>query len=131
MSESDPKITITRSRSTNALGLEVTLDGADDVTVRPQSQTARQLKLKGSALADFTKTVEAAGPLHELPANHCMRSASFGSSLFVSRGNDRSPDLSCPEQSDPRTAALKQRAEDVLQAAQKAGGVHTMRRVIE
>ncbi len=113
------------------MGFEVTLDGAEDATVRPQSQAARQVKLKGSALADFAKAVDAAGRLHELPANHCMKSASFGSSLFVSRGNDRSPDLSCPEQSDPRTAALKQKAEDVLQAAQKAGGVHPMRRVIE
>lgn len=131
MSEGNPKITITRSGSTNTAGFEVTLEGAEDVTVRPQAQAARQVKLKNSALTDLAKAVEAAAPLHELPANHCMKSASFGSSLFVSRGDDRSPDLSCPEQSDGRTAALKQKAEDVLQAAQKASGVHTMRRFIE
>jgi hypothetical protein len=131
MAASNPKITISSTGSTNTVGLEVTLDGGEDVTIRPQSQAARQVKLSSSAVDEFTKTVDAAGPLHSLPANHCMKSASFGSNLFVSRGNDRSPDLSCPEQSDPRAAALKKKAEGILHAAQKAGGLPTTRRVIE
>ncbi|MFL6447732.1 MAG: hypothetical protein ACJ746_08590 [Bryobacteraceae bacterium] len=131
MSASNPKITITSTGSTNTVGMEVTLDGGEDASIRPQSKAARQVKLKSSAVAEFTKAVDAAGPLHALPANHCMKSASFGSNLFVSRGDDRSPDLSCPVQSDPRTAAIKKQAESLLQAAQKAGGVHTSRRIVE
>ncbi len=88
-----------------------------------------QIVMKNAALAEFTKTLDAAGALHALPANHCMKSASFGSSLFVSRGEDRSPDLSCPGQSDPRTAAIKKQAEEILHAAEKAGSVQRMRRV--
>ena len=131
MSASNPKITITTTGSTNTLGFEVTLDGTEDATIRPQSEAARQIKLGASALGEFTRAVDAAGPLHALPANHCMKSASFGSSLFISRGNDRSPDLSCPEQSDERTAAIKKQAENILQAAQKAAGLHTARRLIK
>jgi len=131
MGASNPKITITTTGSTNTVGMEVTLDGADNASIRPQSEAARQVKLTSSAVAAFTKALDVAGPLHALPANHCMKSASFGSSLFVSRGTDRSPDLSCPEQSDSRTAAIKKQAEDILQAAAKAGGVHTSRRIIE
>jgi hypothetical protein len=87
------------------------------------------LKLKSSTIAAFTKAVEAAGPLHSLPAGHCVKSASFGISLFVSRGNDRSPDLSCVDQSDPQAVALKKQAEEILQAAQKASGLQTMRHI--
>jgi len=128
MSGTDSKITITSTGSTNTEGLEVTLDGSEKATIHPQSEGTREVELKGSALADFTKALDAAGALHAFPANHCMKSASFGSRLFVSRGDDRSPDLSCPEQSDPRTAAIKKQAEDILHAAEKAGGVRRMRR---
>lgn len=58
-----------------------------------------------------------------------MKSVSFGTSLFVSRGDDRSPDLSCVDESDPQASALKKQAEEILQAAQKAAGVQTMRHV--
>jgi hypothetical protein len=129
MAGNNSKITITSTGSTNTEGFEVTLDGSDKATIHSQTETARQIVMKGSALAEFAKTLDAAGALHALPANHCMKSASFGSSLFVSRGEDRSPDLSCPGQSDPRTAAIKKGAEEILQTAQKAGGVHRMRRV--
>jgi hypothetical protein len=131
MSGENPNITITNTGSTNTAGFEVTLDGTERATIQPQSESARQVKLSSSAIVQFTKAVDAAGSLHSLPANHCMKSASFGSSLFVSRGSDRSPDLSCPEQSDGRTAAIKKHAEQILQAAQKAGGVRTARRIIE
>jgi hypothetical protein len=131
MGSSNPKITITTTGSTNTVGMELTLDGGEDASIRPQAEASRQVKLRNSAVAEFMKNLDAAGPLHALPANHCMKSASFGSSLFISRGDDRSPDLSCPEQSDPRTAAIKKQAESILQAAQKAAGVHTSRRVIE
>jgi hypothetical protein len=125
----NPKITITRSGSTNTLGVELTLDGSENATIRPQSEAARPLKLKSSAVAAFTKAIEAAGPLHALRANHCVKSVSFGSSLFVSRGEDRSPDLSCADPSDAQAAAIKKGAEDLLQAAQKTAGVQTMRHV--
>jgi hypothetical protein len=129
MGASNPKITITSTGSTNTAGFEVTLDGSNRATIHTQTEAARQVALKNSAIAEFTKTLEEAGALHALPANHCMKSASFGSSLYVSRGDDRSPDLSCPQQADPRTAAIKRQAEEILNAAQKAGAVQRARRV--
>jgi hypothetical protein len=129
MAGNDSKITITSTGSTNAQGLEVTLDGSDKAIIHPQAEGARQVVLKNARFAELSKMLDAAGALHALPANHCMKSASFGSRLFVSRGDDRSPDLSCPEQSDSRTAAIKREAEQILRAAQKAGGVQRARRV--
>jgi hypothetical protein len=125
----NPKITITRSGSTNTVGVELTLDGGEKATIRAQSQAARALKLKSSTIAAFTRAVEAAGPLHSLPANHCIKSVSFGTSLLVSRKDDRSPDLRCADQADPQAAAIRKQAEEILQAAQKASGVQTMRHV--
>jgi hypothetical protein len=125
----NPKITISKSGSTNTIGFEVTLDGSENATVRAQSQAAHEVRLKSATVAAFTKAIEAAGPLHSLPANHCVKSVSFGTSLFVSRGDDRSPDLSCVDESDPQAAALKKQAEEILQAAQKASGLQTMRHV--
>ena len=59
-----------------------------------------------------------AGPLASLPASHCMKSASFGSSLFVEVDGQRSPDLSCANQRDSPTAALAAEARQVTQAAE-------------
>ena len=60
--------------------------------------------------------LKAAGPLNELPVKHCMKSVSFGKSLFIEYNGVRSPDLSC-QQTDTRAAALKKDATDVLNAA--------------
>jgi hypothetical protein len=128
MSAERPKIRITKAGSTNTAALEVTLDEEGKALVHGGTE-ARQVPVKSSAIAEFSKTLDTAGPLHALPANHCMKSASFGSSLYVWRGDDRSPDLSCPVQSDPRTATLKKQAEEILNSVEKAGDVHRARRV--
>lgn len=130
VSATNPKITITRTGSTNTVGFEVIVEETGSASIQPQAQAVRHVKLSSSTAAEFTKNV-AAGPLSALPAGHCMKSASFGSSLFITRGDDRSPDLSCPNQPDSRAASLKKQAEDILRAAQKASGVHAMKQVIE
>jgi hypothetical protein len=60
--------------------------------------------------------LKAAGPLNKLPVPHCMKSVSFGTSLFIEYKGARSPDLSCP-QPDPRMAALKKDAMEIMNAA--------------
>jgi hypothetical protein len=45
----------------------------------------------------FFEAIKAAEPLSKLPIQlNCMKSASFGTSTFVSLDREKSPDLSCP-----------------------------------
>ncbi len=53
--------------------------------------------LKAPLSDKFFRDVKAAEPLSKLPIKlHCLKSASFGTSTFVSLDNEKSPDLSCP-----------------------------------
>jgi hypothetical protein len=86
-------------------------------TVELRNGTSHRMKISKELHEQFLRDLQAAGSLNALPANHCMKSASFGSSLYVEYHGVRSPDLSCPEQVDPRTKALKSDAGKILRAA--------------
>jgi hypothetical protein len=114
-----PQASIIDSGSTNRPGLRVTLDGAGDrVTVEPREGPKRTIKLSRKLCEQFVSDLQSAGPLNALPANHCFKSASFGSRLYVEFNGLRSPDIHCPVQADSRTAALKREATEILNAAQ-------------
>jgi hypothetical protein len=51
-----------------------------------------------------------------------MKSVSFGKSIFIEYKGVRTPDLSC-QQSDPRAAALKKDAAEILSAAPSSASV--------
>jgi hypothetical protein len=53
--------------------------------------------IKAPLINKFFRDVKAAEPLSKLPIKlHCVKSASFGTSTFVSLDREKSPDLSCP-----------------------------------
>lgn len=52
----------------------------------------------------FFVDLAAARPLAPLATGDCARSASFGRSIYVTFGNERTPDLSCP--GGPRAQVL-------------------------
>jgi hypothetical protein len=95
---------IVRSASTNSAGYtivvhpdysaELIIDG----TTKHGAVPAAQAKWLFEKLA-------AAGPLEALAARHCMKSASFGTSLTVSYRGQGSPDLSCGGGDDARELA--------------------------
>ncbi len=84
--------------------------------VERKDGSKQQVKLTKELCDRILQDVEAAGPLNELPARHCMKSVSFGKSIFIEYKGVRTPDLSC-QQSDPRAAALKKDATEILSAA--------------
>jgi hypothetical protein len=49
----------------------------------------------------FYSDLKAAKPLASLPAVHCAKSVSFGSSMSVAFGQDQTPDLSCGDGGNP------------------------------
>jgi len=76
----------------------------------------KRVKLTKEVCDRVVQDLEAAGPLNELPVGHCAKSASFGKSIFIEYKGVRTPDLSC-QQPDPRAAALKKDAQELLSAA--------------
>ena len=59
--------------------------------------TTGQGTLQAPLTKSFFEAIKAAGPLSNLPIKlDCIKSASFGTSTFVSLDREKSPDLSCP-----------------------------------
>jgi hypothetical protein len=114
--------TIEDTGSTNRAGIHVTFDREGHATVQQRGGEPRHVKLRERECKQFMSDLEALGPLSALPEHHCMKSVSFGSSLFVQFNGDRSPDLNCPGQ-DSRTEALRKHANEILQEAREAAGI--------
>jgi hypothetical protein len=114
------KATIIDTGSTNRPGLQVTLDASGSAKVELRGAKGRAIRLDSNQCKRFMQTLQSATPLHALPAAHCMKSVSFGSRLFIEYNGERSPDLSCPVQGDPRVDTLKRQAAEILAAAKTA-----------
>jgi hypothetical protein len=97
--------------------LRVTIEPVGNLaTVERRDGVKSRAKISKQLRDRFLRDLQKAGPLNELPVNHCMKSASFGSSLYIELGGVRSRDLSCPAQADARAAALKKDAAAILGA---------------
>lgn len=117
------QISIIDSGSTNRPGLTVTVDQSGNATVAPRNAKAQTTTLNSELCGQLMRHVKAAGTLSELPKQHCAKSVSFGSSLYVEFNGDRSPDISCSPQSDPRADALQKDANNILDAVRKQLGI--------
>ncbi len=127
LSANGPLATIEDTGSTNRAGMRVTFDHEGNATVEQRNGETRHVKLRENLCNEFMRDLKAASPLSALPARHCMKSVSFGSRLFIEFNGDRSPDLSCPGQQDSRAQALQKDAQQMLQAAQEASGLRSVR----
>lgn len=126
---SEPQATVIDSGSTNRAGLRVTVDRQGHATVVEKNGEAHHVNLPAPACTAFLHEVASAVPLNNIPAHHCFKSVSFGSSLFIEYQGERSPDLSCPSPPNSETATLVKEAREILQAAQSAAGIRQQRRV--
>ena len=121
LSAAGPKATIIDTGSTNRPGLRLTIDTEGNAVLEPRNAEVLRTKLPEELCKQLMRDIEAAAPLNALPTVHCMKSVSFGSSLFIERDGDRSPDLNCPSQRDDRAAALQKDAKEILKAARGVG----------
>ena len=111
------------SGSTNITGMRMTIEQSSGRAIVERKDGSKQnVKLAKEICDRILQDVEAAGPLNELPVRHCMKSVSFGKSIFIEYKGVRTPDLSC-QQADPRAAALKKDAVEILSAAPIANAV--------
>jgi hypothetical protein len=117
------QVTVIDSGSTNVPGMRMTVERSGHRAILERKDGSKQrIKLTKEICDRVLQDVEAAGPLNELPVRHCMKSVSFGKSIFLEYKGVRTPDLSC-RQDDPRAAALKKDAEEILSAAPSANAV--------
>jgi hypothetical protein len=101
--------TIVNSGSTNRPGFRIVVNrsGEAEMTSMPRRFIARREKapqeqaqpiqrvVSHALIERFYSHLDGAKPLASLPAVHCMKSASFGSSMTVAFGGEQTPDLTC------------------------------------
>jgi len=97
-------VTIIDSGSTNRPGFRIVVDRSGNAELTstprrsrlPQEQSKPIRKMLPLAVVErFHADLDAAEPLASLPAVHCAKSASFGSTLIVAFGGEQTPDLRC------------------------------------
>jgi hypothetical protein len=90
---------IVDSGSTNRPGFRITIDRAGNADVVSMAKTGpakpQRRTLSPAMQKRFEADLAAARPLPSLPAVHCMKSVSFGSTLTLIFGGEQTPDLSC------------------------------------
>ena len=86
---------ILNTGSTNTLGYRIVLQRSGDAEYINGTKRATAM-VPAPLAAQFFRDVQAAMPLLSHTATACMKSASFGSSLFVWWKGSRSGDLTCP-----------------------------------
>jgi hypothetical protein len=117
------QVTVIDSGSTNIPGMRMTIEpSSHQANVERKDGSKQRVKLSKEICDRVVQDLEAAGPLNELPVAHCMKSVSFGKSIFIEYKGVRTPDLSC-QQADARAAALKKDAEEILSAAPSSNAV--------
>ena len=104
---------ILNTGSTNTSGYRIVVQ--ENGNAEYAAGTARaKARVPAATVSKFFSDLRAAGPLQNLRSAPCMKSISFGSSLFLWWDHSRSPDLSCP--SDARENALEADAQEVASA---------------
>jgi hypothetical protein len=104
---------ILNTGSTNASAYRIVVQANGNAEYIAYATRAKE-HVPASIVSKFFSDLHAAGPLQNLPRVPCMKSISFGTSLFVWWDHSRSPDLSCP--SDERGRALAADAQAVASA---------------
>jgi len=112
-SYADPQdsIVIENSGSTNTLGYRIIVSADGQASFESGNSHGRE-RLPADLLSRLKYDVMMAQPLsHVRSAATCMKPASFGTSIFVSLGAERTADLTCP--ASPKGEALKSDAEEI------------------
>jgi len=132
-SEVGDSATIINSGSTNRGGFRIVVDrsGLAELTSAPPRFGAQQphpgpirRMLPRVLVESFYSHIKAAEPLDSLPAVHCAKSASFGSTLTVTVGKEETPDLSCGDRGNAVIGDLIRDTTQIValvQAGQQSG----------
>ena len=109
--------TIEDTGSTNVAGAILVVNAGGSTKVQPHGAEAHTISLDPHLCDKFFEDLKSAAPLSQLPHAHCMKSISFGSSLYVEFNGERSPDLNCPAPRDSKLGVLQKDVREIMQAA--------------
>jgi hypothetical protein len=115
---------IVDSGSTNTAGFRILVDRAGRAEYKavprkngPQTDanSGNKRRQLSRELADrFYADLEAAKPFSSLPDQHCMKSASFGTTRSIEFAGEKTPDLSCGDGGDPKLQAIIRDANEIV-----------------
>jgi hypothetical protein len=128
--EPPQQATIENTGSTNTLGVKIVVNPGGSAQTLVQGQEARTTTINSDLSDRLFRDLKAFSPLSALPANHCFKSASFGTSLYVEYNGERSPDLNCPTPAGSKLAQLQKDVNEIVQAVHwKPQPAHRLERV--
>ena len=113
----EEQATIEQAGSTNTGPVKMTVSPAGKARVYSHNSAGRTANVDAVLSQRLFDDLKAAGPLSALPPVHCMKSASFGTSLFLTYNGETSPDLSCPAAANSQLGPLQRDVRDLMQAA--------------
>jgi hypothetical protein len=108
--------TIEDTGSTNRLGVKIVVNPGGATQMHVPGEETRTMTINAAACNRLFHDLKAFSPLSELPTPHCMKSVSFGTSLYVEYNGERSPDLNCPAPPDSKLAQLQKDVNEIVQA---------------
>jgi hypothetical protein len=108
---------IENTGSTNSAGVKLIVGPSGAAEVQPRNAEARKTNVDARLSERLFQDLKSIGPLSALPRAHCMKSVSFGTSLYIEYNGERSPDLNCPVAADSKLAILQKDARDLMEAA--------------
>ena len=121
-SENTAAAVILNSGSSNFSGCRIVVERSGHAEYTPTSRrytpqgqppASQQRRIPEALVRRLYANLEAAMPLSSLPAQHCMKSASFGSTLIIEWSDSRTPDLNCGDGGDPKMRALIRSAKEI------------------
>jgi len=122
--EADTAAIIVDSGSTNNAGFRISIERSGDaeltVTRRrpaPDQESDQPVRhvLSQSTVKRFYDDLDAAKPVSSLPAVHCMKSVSFGSTRRIVVGAEQSPDLTCGDGGNEALRALIRDVNEIVE----------------
>src|SRR5581483_620069 len=111
------QVTIEDTGSTNRTGVKLIVNGSGEVEVQPHDAESRKTSVDTRLCDRLLQDLKAVGSLSALPRTHCIKSVSFGSSLYLEFNGERSPDLSCPAAPDSKVGLLQKDVHELMEAA--------------
>ncbi len=111
------QVTIENTGSTNMPGVKLVVSPAGTAEVQPRDAEPRKANVDQHLCDQLFQDLKSISSLSALPRTHCVKSVSFGSSLFVEFNGERSPDLNCPAAPNSKVALLQKDAQALMDAA--------------
>ena len=112
------------SGSTNTAGFRIVIDrsGKADYKLNPRKNAPqteapsgnKRRQLSRELVDRFYSDLNAAQPFSSLPDQHCMKSASFGTTTSIEFAGEKTPDLNCGDGGDAKLQAIIRDANEVI-----------------